>query len=172
LTEVGRATITPTAADAFQFTYVLDGELGSEPFSSFGRGCPSIGGRVVDASGHWFDPARAGTGYSVQLLPNYEFHAVFAYSARGVPRFLVAERNGVGAANETLPLQQLRGFCPLCVRTGAPERTTVGVLRREFVNGQLSRIGVDASFANGTPGTWVANDAVVPLGGLQGCAAN
>jgi hypothetical protein len=172
LTEVGRATITPTAADAFQFTYVLDGELGSEPFSSFGRGCPSIGGRVVDASGHWFDPARAGTGYSVQLLPNYEFHAVFAYSARGVPRFLVAERNGVGSANEALPLQQLRGFCPLCVRTGNPERSNVGVLRREFVNGQLSRIGVEASFANGTPGTWVANDTVTPLGSLQGCAAN
>ena len=172
LTEVGRATITPTAADAFQFTYVLDGELGSEPFSSFGRGCPTIAGRVVDASGHWFDPLRSGTGYSVQLLPNYEFHAVFAYSARGVPRFLVAERGGVGGANDTLPLQQLRGFCPLCVRTGAPERTTVGVLRREFVDGQLSRINVDAAFTNGTPGTWSANDAVIPLGGLQGCAVN
>ena len=172
LTEVGRGTITPTANDAFQFTYVLDGELGSEPFASFGRGCPSIVGRVVDASGHWFDPSRSGTGYSVQLLPNYEFHAVFAYSARGVPRFLVAERGGVGAANDAIPLQQLRGFCPLCVRTGTPERTTVGVLRREFVDGQLSRINVDAAFTNGTPGTWVANDAVVPLGGLQGCAAN
>lgn len=172
LTEVGRATITPTAADAFQFTYVLDGELGSEPFTSFGRGCPSIEGRVVDASGHWFDPARSGTGYSVQLLPNYEFHAVFAYSARGVPRFLVAERASVGAADDTLPLQQLRGFCPLCVRTAFPERSNVGVLRREFVNGQLSRITVDAAFTNGTPGTWVASDAVVPLGGLQGCAAN
>lgn len=171
LTEVGRATITPTANDAFQFTYVLDGELGSEPFSSFGRGCPSIGGRVVDASGHWFDPARSGTGYSVQLLPNYEFYAVFGYSARGVPRFLVAERGAVGAADDTLVLQQLRGFCPLCARAGFPERRNVGVLRREFVNGQLTRIGVDAAFTNGTPGTWTANDAVVPLGGLQGCAA-
>ncbi len=172
LTEVGRATITPTANDAFQFTYVLDGETGSEPFTSFGRGCPSIDGRVVDASGHWFDPARAGAGYSVQLLPNYEFHAVFAYSARGEPRFLVAERNGVGAANQTLPLQQLRGFCPLCTRSGDPQRATVGVLRREFVNGQLSRIAADAAFTNGTTGTWVVNDAVVPLGGLQGCSAN
>jgi hypothetical protein len=169
LTEVGRATITPTANDAFQFTYVLDGETGSEPFVSFGRGCPSIGGQVVDASGHWFDPARAGTGYSVQLFPNAEFYAVFAYSSRGVPRFLVAERNGVGAANDTVPLQQLRGFCPLCVRTGNPERANVGVLRREFVNGQLSRIAVDGAFTNGTPGTWAANDAVVPLGATQGC---
>lgn len=172
LTEVGRATITPTANDAFQFTYVLDGETGSEPFTSFGRGCPSIDGRVVDASGHWFDPARAGAGYSVQLLPNYEFHAVFAYSSRGEPRFLVAERNGVGAANEALPLQQLRGFCPLCTRSGDPQRATVGVLRREFVNGQLSRIAAEAAFTNSTTGTWLVNDAVVPLGGLQGCAAN
>ena len=172
LTEVGRATITPTADDAFQFTYVLDGETGSEPFASFGRGCPSIDGRVVDASGHWFDPARAGAGYSVQLLPNYEFHAVFAYSARGEPRFLVAERNGVGAVNETLPLQQLRGFCPLCTRSGDPQRATVGVLRRVFTNGVLTGINVDAAFTNGTTGTWVVNDAVVPLGGLQGCSAN
>ncbi len=172
LTEVGRATITPTAADAFQFTYLLDGELGTEPFTRFGRGCPNMGGRVVDASGHWFDPVRAGTGYTVQLFPDYEFYLVFAYDARGVPRFLVAERGGVGNANDSVPLQQLRGVCPLCARTGAPARTTVGVLRREFVNGQLSRIAVDAAFTNGTPGNWMVNDAVVPLGGLQGCAAN
>lgn len=172
LTEVGRATVTPTGADAFQFTYVLDGETGSEPFVSFGRGCPSIDGRVVNASGHWFDPVRSGTGYSVQLLPNYEFHAVFAYSPRGEPRFLVAERGSVGGANDTLVLQQLRGFCPLCVRTGFPERSDVGVLRRVFTNGLLTGIDVDATFTNGTPGTWRVNDAVVPLGGLQGCAAN
>ena len=172
LTEVGRATITPTGADAFQFTYVLDGEIGSEPFVSFGRGCPSIGGRVVNASGHWFDPTRSGTGYSVQLLPNYEFHAVFAYAPNGTPRFLVAERSSVGAATDTLTLQQLRGFCPLCVRTGFPERADVGTLRREFTNGVLSRIVVDAAFTSGTLGTWTANDAVIPLGGLQGCPAN
>jgi hypothetical protein len=78
----------------------------------------------------------------------------------------------VGGANDTLVLQQLRGFCPLCVRPGNPERNTVGVLRREFTDGRLSRISVEAAFTNGTPGTWVANDAVVPLGGLQGCAAD
>ena len=170
LTVVGQATTTPTAADAFQFTYVLDGETGSEPFSSFGRGCPSIGGRVVDASGHWFDPARAGSGYSVQMLPNYEFHAVFGYSARGVPRFLIAEQGGVGAAQATLPLQQLRGFCPLCVRSGDPQRSAVGTLQRTFVDGQLTRMQTQATFTNGTPGTWTSDDAVTPLGGLQGCA--
>ncbi|MGL6289292.1 MAG: hypothetical protein ACRC2H_01230, partial [Silanimonas sp.] len=170
LTAVGEAMATPTGADAFTWTWTLDGQTGSEPFAGFGRGCPSIGGQQVDASAHWFDPASAGSGYSVQLFPNYEFHAVFAYSPRGEPRFLLAERAGVGAANDTVPLQQLRGFCPLCARPGNPERSNVGVLRREFTNGQLSRITVEATYTNGTTGTWAATDAVIPLGGLQGCA--
>lgn len=172
LVEVGRAIATPTGPDAFQFTYVLDGETGSEPFTTFGRGCPIIDNRVVNASGHWFDPVRAGAGYSVQMFGNYEFHAVFAYSPRGEPRFLLAERAGIGAANDTVPLQQLQGFCPLCTRSGNPTRSNAGVLRRVFTNGVLTGINVDATFTNGTTGTWVVNDAVVPLGGLQGCAAN
>ena len=172
LVEIGRAIATPTGPDAFQFTYVLDGETGSEPFTTFGRGCPTIDSRVVNASGHWFDPVRAGAGYSVQMFPNYEFHAVFAYSPRGEPRFLLAERAGVGAANDTVPLQQLQGFCPLCTRSGNPARSNAGVLRRVFTNGVLTGINVDATFTNGTTGTWVVNDAVVPLGGLQGCAVN
>jgi hypothetical protein len=172
LSEVGRAILTPTGRDAFQFSYVLDGEAGTEPFESFGRGCPNIGGRTINASGHWFDPARAGTGYSVQLFPNYEFYTVFVYSPRGEPRFLIAERNGLGVEDSTVPLQQLRGFCPLCARTANPERFDVGTLRREYVLGRLTRISVDAAFTNGTPGTWVASDAVVALGSVQGCAVN
>jgi hypothetical protein len=172
LTVVGQGTATPTGPDAFTFSYTLDGQMGSEPFSGFGRGCPSIGGRVVDASGHWFDPTRTGTGYSVQLLPNYEFYALFLYTARGEPIFLTAERPGVGQANDTVPVQQLRGFCPLCARGGDPERSTVGVLRREFVDGRLSRMNVDVRFTDGVTGAWVTDDAVIPLGGLQGCAAN
>jgi hypothetical protein len=84
----------------------------------------------------------------------------------------LAERAGIGAANDTVPLQQLQGFCPLCTRSGNPTRSNAGVLRRVFTNGVLTGINVDATFTNGTTGTWVVNDAVVPLGGLQGCAAN
>jgi hypothetical protein len=78
----------------------------------------------------------------------------------------------VGQANDTVPVQQLRGFCPLCARGGDPERSTVGVLRREFVDGRLSRMNVDVRFTDGVTGAWVTDDAVIPLGGLQGCAAN
>ncbi len=172
LTPVGEASATPTGPDAFTWTWTLDGQTGSEPFVSFGRGCPTLGGQPVDASAHWFDPARAGTGYSVQLFPDYEFYAVFAYDARGVPRYLVAERGGIGPTTESLPLEQNTGFCPLCTRPGTPTRSRVGTLERRYANGTLTGFTLNASYVGGVPGTWTANDAVVPLGERQGCAPN
>ncbi len=172
LTPVGEATVTPRSTSAFTFSYTLDGETGSEAYENFGGGCPTFAGAPLNASGHWFDPARAGSGYSVQLFPNYEFYTVFGYDAQGVPRYLIAERNGIGAATETLTLAQNTGACPLCNRTGSPVRNTVGTLTRTFGSGTLQRIQLTGAYTAGVPGTWAANDAVTPLGSLQGCAAN
>jgi hypothetical protein len=169
LTVVGEATVTPTATDAFTFNYVIDGEAGSEAYSNFSGSCPVVNGVPLDISGHWFDPARSGTGYSVQSFPGYEFYLVFGYDARGVPRYLVAERAGFGGGQETLALEQLRGFCPLCVRNGDPARTVVGTLQRRIEGGTLRNISLSATYVNAVPGTWSANDAVVPLGSLRGC---
>ncbi|MFO0453964.1 MAG: fibronectin type III domain-containing protein [Pseudomonadota bacterium] len=170
LTAVGEATVTPTGPDAFTFTYAIDGETGSEAYAAFGRGCPNLGGSALNVSGHWFDPATAGTGYSVQLFPNYEFYLVFAYDERGIPRFLIADRTSMGAAVETLNLEQLTGTCPLCERAGNGTRSTIGTFRRSFTNGSLGNISVSGRFTAGVTGNWAANDAVIPLGGLQGCA--
>ena len=172
LVPVGEATLVPNAAPTpggFVFSYTLDGESGSEAFVDFGGSCPSVEGTRIDTAGHWFDPARAGSGYSVQLFPDYEFYAAFVYDDRGVARFLAAERGELGGAVSALDLQQLAGSCPLCVRNGAPTRTTIGRLQRTLAGGRLSRITLDGAFANGTTGRWTVDDAVVPLGGLQGC---
>jgi hypothetical protein len=169
LTPVGEATVTPRSTSAFTFSYTLDGETGSEAYENFGGGCPTFAGAPLNASGHWFDPARAGSGYSVQLFPNYEFYTVFGYDARGVARYLLAERNGAGPATETLPLGQNAGFCPLCARSGNPTRTQVGTIERRFANGTLSGFTLNASYVGSVPGTWAANDAVTGLGERQGC---
>jgi hypothetical protein len=172
LTPVGEATVTPRSTSAFTFSYTLDGETGSEAYENFGGGCPTFAGAPLNASGHWFDPARAGSGYSVQLFPNYEFYTVFGYDAQGVPRYLIAERSGIGAATETLTLAQNTGACPLCNRTGNPVRSTVGTLTRTVGSGTLQRIQLSGTYTAGVPGTWAANDTVTPLGTLQGCAGN
>ena len=170
LTAVGQATVTPTTTGAFTFNYSVDGETGSEAYSNFSGACPTVNGTPLDISGHWFDPLRSGTGYSVQSFPDYEFYLVFGYDTRGVPRYLVAERSGFGGTNESLALEQLRGVCPLCTRTGNPVRTTVGTLQRRIDGGTLRNITLSATYVNGVPGTWAANDAVIPLGSLRGCA--
>lgn len=170
LTEVGRAQLAPTGNDAFVFTHTFDGETASEPFVSLGRGCPSLGGAPVDASGLWFNPARAGSGYAVQLFPNYEFHVVFGYDEAGVPRFAVAERTGFGGTDATLDLVQLDGFCPRCAKTAETSRTLIGTLRRTVTGGTLSRISVNAGWVSGLPGEWRVDDPVQRLGASQGCA--
>ena len=178
LVEVGSATMTPTGPDAFQFSYNIDGLEGSEAMAALGRGCPNLGGASQDLSSHWFDPAHAGTGYSVQMLPNYEFMAAFVYDALGEPRFLVAEKPGFGDADDVLDVEQLGGVCPSCTYYGRPSRTTVGTLRRVLANGTLQSIELDAIFTTGplntpVPGAWSSVDVVVPLGGpgtTQGCA--
>jgi hypothetical protein len=176
LQPVGNAVLTPGAENGFSFSYNLDGVAGSEAFRSFGRGCPSVGGgAAVNASQHYFDPARAGSGYSVQLMTApaaYEFYAAFIYDSRGDPRFLVAESGGTGARDESVALEQLRGFCPLCTHA-AVTRQPAGTLRRVYSSaGILERIVLDARFTNGLSGEWDVSDAVRMLDDsrrAQGC---
>lgn len=169
---VGHATMVPTGPDAFTWSYSIDGQTGSEPFAALGRGCPTSGGTVRDASSHWFDPATAGSGYSVQLFDNYEFFAAFVYDGQGSPRFLLAELPAVGADTQSFALEQVTGFCPTCPRTGTPTREDVGTFTRTFAGGQLANLQLDAVYGGGIPGAWTGDDAVQPLGGpgtLQGC---
>ncbi|GAB3734821.1 hypothetical protein GCM10028794_13600 [Silanimonas algicola] len=175
LTEVGEATATPTGADAFTFSYTLDGQMGSEAFSVFGRGCPTIGGSPADISQHYFDPARNGAGYSAQVLTSpgpYEFYATFVYDAKGVARFLVAEGPPSSAGTATINLDQLTGFCPLCERLSSPTRTRAGTLQRTVTGSRLAEITTKAVFSNGVLGTWNVSDTLSMLDGMgrtQGC---
>ena len=167
---VGNATMAPIGPNEFVFTYNLDGQTGSETFQSFGGGCPNLGGSALNVSSHWFNPARSGSGYSAQMFPNYEFYAIFGYDGLGQARFLTAERPDFGGASSTLNLLQNTGFCPLCARSAEPTRTTIGTFSRTFAGGTFSNITVNGTYLNGVPGTWTANEAVQPLGSLQGCA--
>ncbi|MBP6626247.1 MAG: hypothetical protein KA187_02405 [Arenimonas sp.] len=171
--KIGQAQVTPIGGDRFTFTYLLDGETGSEVMTALGRGCPSMDGQPLSVSAHWFDPVRSGSGYSVQMFPNYEFHAAFIYDRYGVARFLVAERNGFGGADATLALEQLAGFCPLCDRTGNPARYSAGTLRRSIAAGSIDTMTLSANFTSGLFGRWNWQDNVSVLGGssaTQGCA--
>jgi subtilisin family serine protease len=169
LVEVGTAKITITSANTFRFDYNLDGQTGSEPMETFVTGCPVVNGANLDVSAHWYNDAESGYGYSVQVNPSYEFIASFVYDGTGYPRFLLSERGGAfNAGNTSIPLSQASGFCPLCPRT-QPVFTTVGNTTRTYGTNNIINIGVNATFANGVPGTWNNTTSVVALTGRQGC---
>lgn len=175
LLRVGTAHLTPTGDDAFQLTYMIDGIAGSRPHTRLGRGCPSSGGLPVDVSSQWFDPARAGTGYSVQMWPDYEYFAAFIYDRQGRPMFLAAENDRFGGPDAVLSLERLTGVCPTCgpVTEGSTTRTPVGTLRRRIEAGRLATIELDAVWGDEAAQAWSALDSVQLLGGpgtTQGCA--
>jgi len=167
---VGTANLSMTSANTFSFNYNLDGETGSETMSAFVTGCPTLNAAPLDVSAAWYSPASPGFGYSVQVNPNYEFIATFVYDSMGTPRFLLAEREAqpFNAANTSIPLSQVQGFCPLCTLV-SPTFTTVGTLTRNYATNDLLDVGVNATFVNGVPGTWNRSTTVDILGSPQGC---
>lgn len=169
LSQIGRVLLTPAGSGALTMAYQFDGRAGSETMQPFLSGCPQVNGANLDASAHWFDPEMPGYGYSVQVHPNYEFHAFFGYDALGMPRFLVAERGGrFDAAEGSLGLQQLHGFSPFSPHR-QPTRSTVGSLSRRFGANGVERLGVTATFTNGVAGSWSRDADVVALTERQSC---
>ena len=170
LENIGTLVLTPRGNGVMSMTYNIDGFTGAETMDPFLSGCPTHAGQPLDVNAHWYDAASPGYGYSVQLAPNYEFHASFVFDGLGVPRFLVAERGGAfNAANPTIPLIQNRGFAPLGAHK-VPVRTTVGTLTRAYGPSTLQTMGATATFVNGVPGTWSRAGTMTRLSSqTQGC---
>lgn len=169
LAPAGHLTLTANANDRMTFTYTIEGRTGSETLHAFGRGCPTIAGQRRDQSGHWFNPARAGTGYSIQMFPHYEFYIAFGYDRGGNADFRVAEGARVDTPEAGFEFSALTGFCHFCERRAAPERRATGTFTRHFQpDGRLKLKATER--AGEEPGsTWTFDEVVIPLGGLQGC---
>ena len=167
---VGRIFLNGLVDGELVMSWQLHARTGSERLVRFLEGCPQVDGAPLDVAAHWFDPARSGTGYSVAVMPGYEFLAAYVYDGLGQPRFLAAERPGAfDAADEAIELHQLRGFGPFDAwRT--PDRTPVGMLHRRYLGGAFDAITIDADFTDGVVGSWNVVDAVQPLTATQGCA--
>lgn len=175
LVPVGDALLSALAPDRALLSLTIGDRHWRQTLEGFGGGCPNIGGTLRNLSGHWFDPSRAGSGYTVQLFPNYEFYALYLYDALGQPRFLVAEHPRAGAAAQSMAVAQVeredrcQGDCP---PVPAGPRTTVGTFSRVIGPSGLEGVDIDIRFEPrfGLSGAWQAQDRPVPLGELQGCA--
>ena len=164
VTELGKAN---DGSDQIVFSWNLNGEGGSETMQRLGgSGCPA---GFEGNNGMWFAPSLPGYGYTVTLFPNYEFMPVYLYDAKGNPRWVSAEKAGFVAGESALPMYQITGFCPWCVRPGSLAYRAAGTLTRRTSGGAFTGLGLDTTFVAPVTGTWVQDRPVSLLTASSPC---
>jgi hypothetical protein len=165
LADVGEVILTRTAANAFRWSWQLDGRYGSEPMVA--ATVPEcVEGGTRDYGGAWFAPARGGFGYSIVTLPSTEVQTAFLYDAAGNPAWLYGQVFPFGSG--TFPLLQYSGFCPLCPAV-APTTRPAGTLVRSYATAATGSIRVDATLLAPLSGTWSTDDAVQRISVERAC---
>jgi subtilisin family serine protease len=155
---VGEVVLTFDSASAFTFSWLLDGQYGSEPFQTgSGASCPSVGGVPTSYSGAWANPAESGWGFSVTAISAVEADAAYLFDGQGVARWLLGVTTTPGA-NVTIPLLQHRGFCPTCAFSSVTT-TQVGTLNRSYTDKANGSVTLNATWQQGVPGTWSRSNA-------------
>lgn len=152
---VGEVILTFNTATSFTFSWMLDGQYGSEPFQILAPlTCPTVGGSPAQYSGAWYQPGDGGWGFSVTAVSVADAEAAYLFDAVGNPRWLLGATT-VPGANVTLPLLQYSGFCPTCSRTGNPATQQVGSMTRRYSNNGNGSLDINIDYADPVPGTWI-----------------
>jgi hypothetical protein len=167
--EVGHAVLSINGPTSLQFAFQVDGATGSEPMvwlGAAGGACPRTLPAALDPSGLWFDPANGGFGYGVEVGTGFQSAALFAYDAKGQPRWVLASGDGIGGAPMTV--HQFTGVCPLC-EWAQPSVQPIGTLALELVDSQITWISTEFEFAPPLQGQWRRSHVPARLAGIAGC---
>lgn len=151
--EVGRAILTFDGNGSFTYSWLLDGEYGSEPFVAIG--VPQCATANLSVGGGWLRPDQPGWGsYFLNFPGNLEAEAIYIYDADGLPRWVIGEGTYATALQKNL--FQISGFCPTCPVVPTT-RTLAGTASRTLLSSTEGTFESNISFADGLPGTWVQN---------------
>ena len=166
-TVVGEAMLTPTGADRFTYSWLLDGRYGSEPFEPAGTiACPAIGGAPTSVAGSWFAPALSGYGFNIVTSAGSEAMTTYVYDASGHPRWLLGGTATPGVG--TVALTQYAGFCPTCAH--APiQPANAGTLLRNYADATHANATLSLAFAAPAGGTWQTTHAIEKITASTPC---
>lgn len=166
---VGEVLLTFNTASSFTFSWLLDGQYGSEPFQSPGAlSCPNVNGSPGLFSGAWYQPDSSGWGFSVTAYSSADAQAAYVYDGQGVPRWLLGVTTAPGV-NVSFPFSEYRGFCPTCARSGDPVGATVGTMMRTYTGNNAGTQSINVDFADPVPGTWIKSGTQAKLTPDMGC---
>ena len=152
---VGEVILTFNNANSFTFSWLLDGEYGSEPFQILAPlSCPNVGGAPAQYSGAWYQPDNGGWGFSISAVAVADGEGAYLFDASGNPRWVIGSVAPPGST-VVIPLGQYTGFCPTCVRSGEPVMHAVGTMTRRYSNNAAGSLDINVDFADPVPGTWI-----------------
>jgi subtilisin family serine protease len=166
-TAVGEVIITRTGTDQLVYSWLLDGQWGSENMVRLeGTGCATLNGMPADFSGAWYAPTQSGYGTSVLSFANTEVEIAYIYDGLGVPRWAYGSVAPFGASN--FVMGQFRGFCPLCAYAPV-QGTAAGTLSRTFDTVTTGTLNINMPFLAPVPGTWTSARASARLSRTLSC---
>jgi hypothetical protein len=162
---VGKAILTFDGSGGFTYSWLLNGEYGSEPFSTVAPiSCVQQNSAQRSISGAWYAPDNSGWGlFTFGFASGSGFidaNAVYVYDDLGNPRWLL----GSGDMNAAeLPLLQYSGFCPSCAFS-AVTSVNVGSMQRNYPSSTSATHVISApAYQNGIPGGWSINKNTTKL---------
>lgn len=170
---VGDATLSFVDSATMWVSFNLDGESGSQRLvriDAAGGACEPLPGGALKADGNWYTQARSGFGFEVLTYPGLETYLAYIYDGQGHARWVRAHREASAPVGELRELgaSVMTGSCPLC-SMGPSTMTSVGVIRRRFVDATHARMGADVSFPAPMSGRWKTWEDVTLLTSPMGC---
>ncbi len=162
---VGKMMLTFDGSGGFTYSWLLNGEFGSEPFSTVAPiSCVQQSAAQRSISGAWYAPDNGGWGLFVFGFASgtsfFDANAVYVYDDLGNPRWLL----GSGDMNTAqVPLLQYAGFCPTCAFS-AVTSAPVGFMQRIYSSNTTATHVLSApNYVNGVPGGWNVNKSTTKL---------
>lgn len=162
---VGKVILTFDGSGGFTYSWLLNGEFGSEPFSTVAPiSCVQQAGAQRSISGAWYAPDNSGWGlFTFGFAAGNAFfdaNAVYVYDDLGNPRWLIGSGD---MGNASVPLLQYSGFCPTCAFSPVTSSIT-GSMQRQYPSSTSATHVISApTYQNGIPGGWNVNKATTKL---------
>ncbi len=165
---VGDAMLTPIDADNLMYSWHLDGQSGSEHFARLGTGeCITFNGQSAGFDGNWYAQALSGSGMDVLALPSLQDDTFYLYDGLGIARWVVGSAAPF-APSQTLSMNQLSGFCPLCAYTPI-SASVVGNMSVNYASPANGNYTMNFNLLPPLSGNWNINQPIVRLTGSPVC---
>ena len=127
----------------------------------------TFNGQPAKFDGNWYAPAQSGYGMDVLALPDQQSDAFYLYDSLGIARW-VAGSSSPFAANTTMTMNQLSGFCPLCAYTPATPRV-IGPMIVNYSSATNGTYMTNFSLLAPLSGDWKINQPIARLTGSPAC---